>query len=106
MDNETLKNSISVDQLDQLLNKTSQPVFLIDLMSREEFARQHIPGAVNIPVEELKDRIAEIPSGSEIIVVCKRGLIKSDIALNQLRGSGFKNAKKVGGGTMGWFGSK
>ena len=106
MDIETLKNSISVDQLDQLLNKTSQPVFLIDLMSREEFARAHIPGAVNIPVEELKDRVAEIPDGSEIIVACKRGLMKSDIALKQLHESGFKNARKVEGGIMGWFASK
>lgn len=82
------------------------PFFFIDLMSREEFARQHIPGAVDIPVEELKARIGEIPGGSEIFVSGKRGLMKSGIALNLLCKSGFKNARKVGGGTMGWFASK
>ena len=60
MDYEILKESISVEELDQLLNKTSQPAFLIDLMSREDFAEAHIPGAVNIPVEELKDRVSEV----------------------------------------------
>ena len=106
MDNEISKESISVEELDQLLNKTSQPAFLIDLMSREDFAGAHIPGAVNIPVEELKDRVSEIPGGKDIIVACKRGLMKSDIALKQLRELGFRNAKKLDGGTIGWYACK
>ena len=103
MDYEILKEGISVEELDQLLNKTSQPAFLIDLMSREDFAEAHIPGAVNIPVEELKDRVSEIPNGRNIIVACKRGLMKSDIALKQLHELGFRNEKKLDGGTIGWF---
>ena len=72
-------------------------------MSKEDFATNHIPGAVNIPMEELKDRISEIPTDKNIVVACRRGLMKSDLALKQLHQSGFNNARKLSGGTTEWF---
>jgi rhodanese-related sulfurtransferase len=88
-------------ELDQSLRQSS--VFLIDLMSKDDFTASHIPGAVNIPVEELKDHITEIPKDKNIVVACRRGLMKSDLALQQLHEAGFTNAKKLTGGTSGWF---
>ena len=98
-----MENEINVAELDQSVRQSSDQVFLIDLMSKEDFAGNHIPGAVNIPVEELKNRIAEIPKNKNVVVACRRGLMKSDIALQQLHESGFTNAKKLAGGTAGWF---
>jgi rhodanese-related sulfurtransferase len=71
-------------------------------MSKEEFATNHIPGTVNIPIEELSNRLAEIPIEKNIVVVCRRGLTKSDLALQQLQQSGFANAQKLSGGTTEW----
>lgn len=98
-----MENVINVTELSQSLKQSPDQVFLIDLMSKEDFARKHIPGAINIPVEGLNNRFAEIPKNKNIVVVCRIGLMKSDIALRKLRESGFTNAKKLNGGTTGWF---
>ncbi|SRR5258706_9737303 len=98
-----MENEITVTELEQSLSLSADRVFLIDLMNKEDFAGNHIPGAVNIPVEELKDRIAEIPKDKNIVVACRRGLMKSDLALQQLHEAGFINATKLGRGTSAWF---
>jgi rhodanese-related sulfurtransferase len=97
-----MQNEISVDELDQSLKGSADQFFVIDLMSKEDFAANHIPGAVNIPVEELNSRLAEIPKDKNIVVACRRGLMKSDLALQQLHQLGFANAQKLVGGTAGW----
>lgn len=98
-----MQNEISVDDLDRSLKGSADQFIVIDLMSKEDFAANHIPGAVNIPIEELKDRISEIPKDKNIVVACRRGLMKSDLALQQLQQSGFTNAQKLSGGTSGWL---
>jgi len=97
-----MQNEISVDDLDRALKQSADQFFVIDLMSKEDFAANHIPGAVNIPVEELNNRLAEIPKEKNIVVACRKGLMKSDLALQQLQQSGFTNAQKLSGGTFGW----
>ncbi len=98
-----MKNEITADELDQSLKQSADQFFVIDLMSKEDFVANHIPGAFNIPVEELNNRLAEIPKEKNVVVVCRRGLTKSDLALQQLHQSGFTNAQKLSGGTTGWF---
>jgi rhodanese-related sulfurtransferase len=44
---------------------------VIDVRPAEEFAAGHIPGAVSIPVEELADRLAELPLDQEIVAYCR-----------------------------------
>jgi rhodanese-related sulfurtransferase len=100
-----MENEITAAELSQSLKQSSDQVFIIDLMSKEEFTGRHIPGAVNIPVDELEDHVSEIPMDKTIVVACRRGLMKSDQALQQLHRSGFANAKKLEGGTAGWFDS-
>ena len=98
-----MQNEISVEELDQSLKRSADQFFLIDLMSKEDFAVNHIPGAINISIEELKDRISEIPKDTNVVVACRRGLMKSDLALQQLHQSGVPNAQKLSGGTAGWL---
>ncbi len=98
-----MENVINVAELDQSLKQSSDQIFLIDLTRKEDFARNHIPGSVNIPAEDLRNRFAEIPKNKNIVVACRTGSTKSDNALRQLRESGFTNARKLTGGTAGWF---
>jgi rhodanese-related sulfurtransferase len=105
MENETVQESISVAELGQLLNQSTNEVFVIDLMGPADYANKHIPGAFNIPVEELETRFAEIPRDKAVVVACKMGFKKSEMALEQLHKAGFSNAKKLTGGTVGWFDS-
>ncbi|MFF5187398.1 ArsR/SmtB family transcription factor [Streptomyces sp. NPDC000345] len=46
-------------------------VVVLDVRPSEEYRAGHIPGAVCIPVDELADRIGELPEESEIVVYCR-----------------------------------
>ncbi|MDP3958967.1 MAG: metalloregulator ArsR/SmtB family transcription factor [Pseudorhodobacter sp.] len=46
-------------------------VTVLDVRSREEYQAGHIPGAVNLPLGDLKRRLGELPQGSEIIAYCR-----------------------------------
>ncbi|MEU6283365.1 metalloregulator ArsR/SmtB family transcription factor [Streptomyces sp. NPDC047028] len=46
-------------------------VVVLDVRPAEEYRAGHIPGAVSIPVEELADRIDELPEQTEIVVYCR-----------------------------------
>ncbi|WP_218006919.1 rhodanese-like domain-containing protein [Microtetraspora fusca] len=44
---------------------------VLDVRPVEEYLAGHIPGAVSIPVDELADRIGELPEGAEIVGYCR-----------------------------------
>ncbi|GHB51194.1 transcriptional regulator [Streptomyces viridiviolaceus] len=46
-------------------------VVVLDVRPAEEYRAGHIPGAVSIPVEELADRIDELPENADIVVYCR-----------------------------------
>ncbi|QIZ37455.1 metalloregulator ArsR/SmtB family transcription factor [Saccharopolyspora sp. ASAGF58] len=46
-------------------------VVVLDVRPREEYEAGHIPGAVSIPVEELADKLGEIPADQEIVAYCR-----------------------------------
>jgi rhodanese-related sulfurtransferase/DNA-binding transcriptional ArsR family regulator len=60
---------VTRDQL-QHLAKTTQ-VTVLDVRPAEEYAAGHIPGAVSIPLEELADRLADLPDDGQIIAYCR-----------------------------------
>jgi rhodanese-related sulfurtransferase len=43
----------------------------LDVRPEDEFARGHIPGAINIPLAQLERRLAELPAGVEIVAYCR-----------------------------------
>jgi rhodanese-related sulfurtransferase len=46
-------------------------VVLIDVRPAEEFEAGHIDGAISIPIDELDQRLAELPAGTEIVAYCR-----------------------------------
>ena len=69
---------------------------LLDVRTEPEYAAGHIPGAVNIPVDELRSRLRELPKDRELAVYCQVGQ-RGYLATRILRQSGFR-AANVGGG--------
>ena len=65
-------NVISAAQLEQYL-KEGKRLFLVDLRDKSDFAQGHIRGAVNIPVEELPNRLWELPTDRLIVLYCYHG---------------------------------
>jgi rhodanese-related sulfurtransferase len=70
--------------------------FLLDVRSPQEFASGHIPGAVNIPVDDLRSRLGELPSDRRIAAYCLVGQ-RGYLATRLLLQTGF-SAVNVGGG--------
>ena len=71
-------------------------VTLLDTRTPAEFGRGHIEDFINIPVDDLRDRIGEIPSGKPVYVICQSGL-RSYIATRILSGYGFDAYNFSGG---------
>ncbi|MBR7081631.1 MAG: FAD-dependent oxidoreductase [Oscillospiraceae bacterium] len=71
-------------------------VTLLDTRTRGEYARGHIDGFVNIPVDELRERIGEIPERKTVYVMCQSGL-RSYIACRLLEQRGF-DCRNLSGG--------
>ena len=71
-------------------------VTFLDTRTAAEFGRGHIEDFINIPVDDLRDRIGEIPSGKPVYVICQSGL-RSYIATRILSGYGFDAYNFSGG---------
>lgn len=72
-------------------------VCILDVRTKEEYAASSIPGAINIPVDELRSRLSEIPSDKPVYIYCAVG-VRGYQALKVLTGNGFKNIKNLAGG--------
>ena len=70
---------------------------LIDVRTADEYSLGTIRNAINIPVDELRERIREIPADKPVIVFCAIGL-RGYIALKILTGRNFKNVRNLSGG--------
>jgi NADPH-dependent 2,4-dienoyl-CoA reductase/sulfur reductase-like enzyme/rhodanese-related sulfurtransferase len=70
--------------------------FLVDVRTPQEFASGHIPGGVNIPVDDLRTRLGELPRDREIASYCQVGQ-RGYLATRILLQAGFK-AVNIGGG--------
>lgn len=69
---------------------------LLDVRTPREFAAGHIPGAVNIPVDELRERMGELPRDAEIAVYCQVGQ-RGYVATRLLRQRGYAAVNVSGG---------
>ena len=71
---------------------------LLDVREPEEFARGHVPGAVNLPQADLATRLDEIPRDRPILTICQSGM-RSLRSAQFLRQQGYQNVATVVGGT-------
>lgn len=81
--------AISREELLRRMQEDS--VTLLDVRPEDEFALGHLPGAMNIPVEELERRLAELSPDQEIVAYCRGPYcVLSVNAVAALRAKGFK----------------
>lgn len=74
-----------------------QGALLLDVRSPAEFAEGHLAGAINIPVQELESRLAELPADKtrEVLVYCRSGM-RSARARTMLLAAGFVKVDDLG----------
>ncbi|WP_373735626.1 DsrE/DsrF/DrsH-like family protein, partial [Bacteroides heparinolyticus] len=80
----------------ELLEKKEQ-VVLVDTRTAEEFSFGTIPGALNIPLDEMRERLAEIPADKPVVLFCAVGL-RGYLAQRILMGRGYRNVRNLMGG--------
>jgi NADPH-dependent 2,4-dienoyl-CoA reductase/sulfur reductase-like enzyme/rhodanese-related sulfurtransferase len=72
--------------------------FLLDVRNPPELAVEHVTGAVNIPLPELRARLGELPRDREILIIC-RSAQRAYYAMRILLQNGFK-ARNLSGGML------
>lgn len=96
-----IKESITKTELDEALeNKVSFQI--IDVRNPDEYNNQHIPTAVNIPLDLLESRSGNFTKDHLYVTACGKGGGRSSQAAEILKSLGLK-AQWLVGGTNGWF---
>jgi len=92
----------SVSALDfyRQLGTAAAPV-VIDIRTPREFAAKHIGGGVNIPLNHLQERLAEIPRSRPVALHCAGGY-RSSIAAGILHQHGITRLVELAGGLAAW----
>jgi sulfur-carrier protein adenylyltransferase/sulfurtransferase len=76
-------------------------LFLLDVREDHELEVSKIEGVVHIPLGELEARYSEVPSGADVVVVCRSGM-RSDRAAEFLIGHGYGSVRNLATGMNGW----
>ncbi|MCA9175751.1 MAG: FAD-dependent oxidoreductase [Planctomycetales bacterium] len=80
----------------ELSTEVEQTPFLVDVRTAKEYGNGHIPNATNIPIEELRGRLHELPAGQALVVYCQVGM-RGYLATRVLMQSGFRVENLSGG---------
>ena len=94
-------SSISPAELESRLNSGDVP-FMLDVREPEEMADGVIPGSVNIPMDYVKERLSELPTDRDIVVICHLGQ-RSAYITTQLNALGYDRAVNLVGGVDAWL---
>jgi rhodanese-related sulfurtransferase/DNA-binding transcriptional ArsR family regulator len=99
----TVKDSLEPITRAELLQRTGDGlVTVIDVRPPEEFAAGHVPGAVNIPLGELEERLDELDEAQEIVAYCRGPYcVLAFDAVARLREKGI-NARRLEDGYPEW----
>jgi len=93
--------TITTDQLAEKIK--AGKVVLIDVREPSEFAGGRVPGAINIPLGQLREGVGTYDRSAETYLICASGN-RSGTAARQLKAMGFTEAYSVKGGMRMWRG--
>ncbi len=86
--------------LDDFAAAHAMGAFVLDVREDHEFTAGHVPGAVHIAMNEVPQRLAEVPTDRQVMVICQSGGRSRAIA-DYLKAQGI-DAFNVTDGTQGW----
>lgn len=95
-------SNISVDDLARKISG-GEPIFILDVRTPAEFSSGHIPGAINIPLDQVDpSKISSLAGSREVVTVCQAGG-RSSRCYQALRNAGIGGLSNLAGGTNGWI---
>ena len=75
-------------------------IVVIDVRTTSEFRSGHIPGSINIPMDEVESRLEDVPKGRPVLMVCQSGR-RSELVRDQIRGK-LDQLSCIDGGFVEW----
>ena len=87
-----------------ILDADPDGTIVIDVRRDDEWVTGHVTGATHIPVDDLTDRIGEIPTGKKVLFICAAG-VRSGLACEMAAALGFdaENLINIEDGTPAWI---
>ena len=95
----SLASSVSTDEAYQMYQQSG--TFTVDVRTQEEWDEYHAPNTTLIPLDQLQNRLSEVPKDKEILVVCRSGN-RSQQGRDILLSAGY-NATSMAGGLKEWY---
>jgi adenylyltransferase/sulfurtransferase len=93
--------TVSARELQARLRETAQAFTLVDVRDPQEFNSGHLPGARNIPVNDLESRLQEVVQYENVVFVCLSGKRSQAACVIALRG-GLRAPGHLEGGMLAW----
>ncbi len=97
------RRNVRIPEVDsqQAFEMYQRGAFILDVRQPEEWNEGHIPNATLIPLDQLAQRVNELPRDREIVVVCRSGNRSREGTLILLE-NGFKQVSSMAGGVLDW----
>jgi NADPH-dependent 2,4-dienoyl-CoA reductase/sulfur reductase-like enzyme/peroxiredoxin family protein/rhodanese-related sulfurtransferase/TusA-related sulfurtransferase len=92
-----LQHKVKIIHWDELFHLHSPDTYVLDVRTVDEFALGSVPHAVNIPLDDIRKRINEIPKNKKIVVLCGVGL-RGYVACRILMQKGYPEVYNLTGG--------
>jgi rhodanese-related sulfurtransferase len=89
-------------QLLEHLRSHPDHVFVLDVRTPQEFAEGHVPGAVNVPYDQVASRLAEVPKDKDIVLYCRSGR-RAGLAADVLAAQGYTRLSHLEGDMPAWI---
>lgn len=96
-----LRGDVEVAAWDEVPPLQQEGALVLDVRTAAEVGQGMIPGAVHIPLDNLRERLGELPRDRKIVVYCGVGL-RSYIACRILKAAGFAEVYNLSGGWRTW----
>lgn len=95
---------LTIELDDAVEAMANEEPFVIDVRSFDSYYKARVPGATSVPIEDIDDYVPDFPTAHDapIITVCDRGNL-SLLGVLYLVSLGYKNARSLNGGTLGWI---
>lgn len=85
----------------QAYAKFQQGAYFLDVRTQDEWNQGHIAGSTLIPLDELQNKLTELPRDRDMVVVCRSG-VRSKEGVSILQKAGFTRVSCLSGGLLAW----
>jgi phage shock protein E len=90
------------EQLLEHQAKHAGHLFVLDVRTPAEYAEGHVPGAVNVPHDQLESRLAEVPKDKDVVLYCRSGR-RTALAADVLARHGYTRLSHLEGDMQAWI---